>query len=730
MPMSMARAKKAVLAQWILLGGALLAMGAGLTLNLYQDRQRTLDSESERLMAQAAIVEQIVSASLESLNLVLVKLADERVEHLPVAEANTRLKALEEGMTGVRTLTVLNARGAIVASSRPEILGGNYIGREYFQSAKALVGKDVLIIGRPFVTVLGTRTINVCRALRGAGGQFEGVVSATLDPAYFSPLLGAVIYAPDMWAHLVHFDGDVFLDMPKREGVAGMNLAVPGTLFSRHVESGKSFNVFLETVWATGQRRMLAVRTVKPAGLEVNRPLVVGLARDPEAILVRWRSDALMQGALYLALAALVVPGLALYQRRQRQFDIRAAQAALALRESERFMRTVTDNIPGMVGYWDKGLRCRFANVAYQEWFGRSLEQLLGVSIHELLGPALYAKNEQYITAALEGQPQHFERTIRRPDGTVRHTQAHYIPDVEDGGVRGFFVLINDISDLKQAQTLLEDRVAERTEELRRVVTELSASKVQAESASRAKSAFLANLSHELRTPLNPILALTELVLTGDLTPEQRDYLEEVNGAARRLLSMFERLFDLVALEDYSPESSAVRLEGLRAMLLEEIRPLAEQKGLALDGGVDPALPPYVWLDLNLMRMAAQEACRNALRFTAQGGLRVSFRAEESPAGTGPRICLEIADTGQGIDPERLPSVRSGFTQGEAPLTKRFCGLGVGMAMIGRAVELMAGELQIDSSPGKGTTVRIYVPLCPAPQDLASQADFTCTGQA
>lgn len=726
MPLSMVRAQKALITQWTLLGGALLVMGAALAFNLLQDRRRSLEGEAERLMAQAAILERIVGTNLEALNLVLVKLSAERVDRWPVAEANKRLKALEEGMPGVRTLAVLNTRGAIVSSSRPEIIGGDYTGRGYFKAAKALAGRDLMVVGSPFVSVLGTRTIHVNRAILGPGGVFEGIVGATLDPAYFSPLLGAVLYAPDMWVHLVHYDGEVFLDMPRREGVAGMNLALPGTLFTRHIESGKPANVFLDTIWATGKTQMLAARTIRPSGLELDRPLVVGLGRDPEAVLERWRADALLQGALYLALAAIAVPGLALYQRRQRQYDLQAAQAVQAQRESERFMRTVADNIPGMVGYWDRDLRCRFANAAYLEWFGRTPEQMLGMTIQELLGPALYSKNEPYISAALDGQMQRFERTLTRTDGTERTTQAHYIPDLDEGRVSGFFVLVSDITELKQAQNRLEERVAERTEELRRAVGDLSAAKVQAEAASRAKSAFLANLSHELRTPLNPILALTELVLAGDLTDEQRDYLSDVQAAARRLFTMFERLLDLVALEDYAPESSAVGLAGLHAMLLEECRTPAQEKGLALGGALDPALPAFAWLDLRLMRMAALELCRNALRFTSQGGVQVNLSALRGADDLGQRLCLEVADTGRGIPPEILPRILSGFTQGEAPLTKRHGGLGVGMAMVGRAVELMGGTLEIDSQPESGTRMRILVPLCAAPEDLAARQGFVC----
>jgi two-component system, sensor histidine kinase and response regulator len=137
-------------------------------------------------------------------------------------------------------------------------------------------------------------------------------------------------------------------------------------------------------------------------------------------------------------------------------------QAERNLQTSQRFLMAITDNIPGMIGYWDAGMRCRFANKAYLEWFGRSPQDLLGHSMLDLMGEKLFALNEHYIRGALRGEPQTFERTLTKADGSTGYTWAHYIPDTAaDGAVLGFFVLVNDITPLKKTEIRLRE-VSER----------------------------------------------------------------------------------------------------------------------------------------------------------------------------------------------------------------------------------------------------------------------------
>lgn len=112
---------------------------------------------------------------------------------------------------------------------------------------------------------------------------------------------------------------------------------------------------------------------------------------------------------------------------------------------------TVLGGVDAMLGYWDKNQRCRFANAAYQTWFGRSPKDLMGLPIHELLGP-LYELNLPYIRAALQGEVQVFERTIPLPDGSIRHTIASYHPDVSCGTVRGFSAHVTDVTRMKEME--------------------------------------------------------------------------------------------------------------------------------------------------------------------------------------------------------------------------------------------------------------------------------------
>jgi PAS domain S-box-containing protein len=119
-------------------------------------------------------------------------------------------------------------------------------------------------------------------------------------------------------------------------------------------------------------------------------------------------------------------------------------------------IRAVLNALPAMVGYWDRDLRNVVANHAYVEFFGMSPEEMRGIHISELLGPELFEKNRPYMEAALAGEPQLFDREIRTPSGEVRYTQASYIPDVVDGEVRGFSVLVTDITERKRMEDEIE----------------------------------------------------------------------------------------------------------------------------------------------------------------------------------------------------------------------------------------------------------------------------------
>jgi diguanylate cyclase (GGDEF)-like protein/PAS domain S-box-containing protein len=134
-----------------------------------------------------------------------------------------------------------------------------------------------------------------------------------------------------------------------------------------------------------------------------------------------------------------------------------ALETAGALRKAENRLRAITNNIPAVIGYWNAELRCEAANEAYRALYGVSPQNIVGMSMLELLGEKQFKLTEPQARLALDGNPQHFERCIRKPDGTLAYYETRYVPDLDDAGsTRGLFVLETDVTDLRTAQLALE----------------------------------------------------------------------------------------------------------------------------------------------------------------------------------------------------------------------------------------------------------------------------------
>jgi len=443
--------------QWLILGVALLILGGTTGANLYVQRDRTESREHGRLLTQARVIQENLEQNLTAVSRVLADLRKEALQQKGKPGLDDHLRMLADAMPGIRTLLVLDRDGMVVGSSRPELLGANFVSRDYFKIPRQNPDPEMLFVSAPFKTTLGVYGINVTRTIPGPRHEFAGVIAATLDPEYFKTLMASVLYAPDMWTAIAHGDGVQFLMMPERESQAGKNLAQPGSFFTRHQDSGKETSLLTGIVYATGEERMMALRSIQPTSLRQDRPLVVAVGRDLSSVYAGWRRDLQIQGGLFGLIVLGATLGLSVYQRRQREFAEREAEAAEALAASERFMKTLTDNIPGMVAYWTRDLRCGFANAAYLEWFGKTPEQMRGIRIQDLMGDELFGKNEPFISAALRGEPQRFERTLTKADGSSGYTWAHYIPDLDGNEVRGFFVLVSDITEVKRAQIALAE---------------------------------------------------------------------------------------------------------------------------------------------------------------------------------------------------------------------------------------------------------------------------------
>lgn len=208
-----------------------------------------------------------------------------------------------------------------------------------------------------------------------------------------------------------------------------------------------------------------------PAGSAIRRGVValgVGMTLAVSLVLIvnaaahRSGDPSALETLLAVSSAALVVTVGALLTA-----QVATLQQGDRLLEQGRLLRAVTDHVPGMVGYWDHELVCRFANPAYLEWFGKHPDEVVGRRMQDLLGDELFRRNEPFIRGALRGEPQRFERRLVKPSGEVGYTWAQYIPDRVGDTVHGFTVLVTDVSELQAYRDRLEEMVASRTAALR-----------------------------------------------------------------------------------------------------------------------------------------------------------------------------------------------------------------------------------------------------------------------
>ena len=449
------------LSEWILLLGGLSIVVGVVGVNFYREYVDIGNRERERLATQARVLEKSFGQDLEVVDRALLGIRDDlpgwRGTEGGVSQASHRLRAFADAMRSVRTMFVLDAEGNMIAASRPELIGQNVSYRPYFSEARAHPNPDILYVTPPLKTVLGAWVMNVVRVIQGPEGQFAGVIVAGLDPEALREQLGAVLYHKDMWATMAHGDGLQVVMAPNRPGQDGLNLAQPGSIFSRHMASGQMSQVLEGASVATGENLLMALHIVRHPNVPMDKPLVVAVGRNIEALYTRWYAQLWLTGGLLLLLVGGSLPALAYVQQRRRSADLIKLQADEALAKSEHFMRSLINIIPGMVGYWTKDLYCAFANKSYLTWFGKTQEQMKGIHIHELFGEALFKKNEPYIRAVLAGECQSFERTLVKADGSTGYTWAHYIPDVLNGQVQGFFVLVSDVTDLKRSEAALRE---------------------------------------------------------------------------------------------------------------------------------------------------------------------------------------------------------------------------------------------------------------------------------
>ena len=339
------------------------------------------------------------------------------------------------------------------------------------------------------------------------------------------------------------------------------------------------------------------------------------------------------------------------------------------------------------------------------DWVNESFERVMEYTLREAAG-----RNPAAFMIGPETNP----RTLQRIKSAFAQGEGISTDIVHYSKSGRKYHLHLEIQPVRNDRGVLENFIAIEADITARVETEnaLRRAKSEADTASRAKSDFLASMSHEIRTPMNGVIGMTSLLLETPLTPEQRDSVNTIRSSGEALLSIINDLLDFSKIE-----SGKLDLEHLPfeiAACVEETLDLfagqAAARRIELAYHVEPGVPAVALGDVNRLRQVLANLVNNAIKFTPSGGVSIVVSLAKPDSLSTPllsghsRLCVSVRDTGIGIPAERLDRLFKPFSQVDSSITRKYGGTGLGLVICQRLCRLMGGDICVESEHGRGST--------------------------
>lgn len=452
------------LSEWLAAAVVFLALAGYLLLSQYQDYLDLDSQQSEQLAHQAMVVEKNLVPQLYSVKRALDAISSElpvwQREANGLAHASVQLTATAQILPGTDRIVVLNAAGKVTASTHPGALGTDYSQAPYFRHLQERFDPAKTYLTAPHITPRGVVTMELVRALKDPSGHFNGMIVAGFSDSVFDTLLDSVHYADDVVSYLAHGDGMVYTTMPENRAVEGLTQASPESLFSQHRNSGNPSGVLSGMSNFGATERTFAFRTIDLSTLGIDKPLVIAVSRERNAIFAHLLRESRQIACWLVALMCLFALTLNFFQRRRHTAYARELRQGQALQASQTRLLTIVESAPECVMLVDANGRIIEMNAFGLALIGaQSKLQILGKEAVELVDAA---HRDAYLDMHLEvlwGDASELEFDLCGLSGKRITVKSHAVPMQLDGKtVQLSFT--RDITQRKQAEAEL--RVAAR----------------------------------------------------------------------------------------------------------------------------------------------------------------------------------------------------------------------------------------------------------------------------
>jgi PAS domain S-box-containing protein len=382
-------------------------------------------------------------------------------------------------------------------------------------------------------------------------------------------------------------------------------------------------------------------------------------------------------------------------------------EARKKVEESRAQLELITDAVPSLVSYVDKNQRYQFNNRQYEKWFGHSRDEIKGKHLSEVLGQKAYDGLKGHIEKALSGTHVHLEDMIPYKDGGKRYVNIDYVPDIVEGEVRGFFAVINDLTDRKKFEDELERKVQERTIDIQKA-------NLQLEQMNKELASFAYISSHDLQEPLRKIQMFSKRILEKEykvLSDDGKNYFERMDNAAGRMQQLINDLLE------YSRTTTAPKHFEYTDLnkLLDDVKLELKEKIASSNASIVSAELPGLRVIPFQFRQMFSNIISNSIKFARTnvppvikiGYAKISPNTSEELGPLGGH-CLSFADNGIGFNEQFRNQIFEVFQRLHA--RNEFEGTGIGLSIVKRIVENHSGVVTADGKENAGATFNIFLP--------------------